>query len=385
MKFKVTLTTAAVMVVGALMLVAGFVLFRDQGYFQNIAILSFIVMASPLIIANYLEYRRIKQIERYLPDFLRDVAESKKSGMPLIKAIETATRTSYGPLTKEMVTVSNQLSWGIPLEDALKKFMNRVDSKLVKQAVLIIMESYKSGGEITSILETVSVDIQTLKEMETERKSKLKVYTYSIYMIFLLFLGIIIVLSVTFVPATPELANVSKLMGGGGAEHPSESEFITFFYHLTLIQAIFAGLISGQMGEGSAISGIKHSMALIIITMVSFSLFISQVPFEAKLANEIVRSPPGTETSMYVTKTYVMTRDVTSIQVVEAVNRAASSPEIFAGLTPEHIFFRAENCKPCIRNDIVITESGIKVNRNTNVDYYVKHKGDIYTITIGGS
>ena len=350
---------------------------------QNLVIISILIIAAPFLISTYLAYRRVKQIERYLPDFLRDVAESNKSGMPLIKSIDSAAKGNYGALTTEMQLVSAQLSWGIPLEDSLKKFMHRVESKFVRQAVLIIIESHKSGGEIASILETVSMDIQKLKEMEGERKSKLQVYVYSIYMIFLLFLGIILVLSVTFVPATPELANVAKILGGG-VQPVSEAEFITLFFHLCLIEAVFAGLISGQMGEGRVISGVKHSVILVIITMIAFSLFITQTPFEQKVAQEIVKTPPGTTGGIAVKKSHTLDKDVSSIEIVEEVRKIARNPQQWNQLTPQDISFKIQDCEPCRRAEINVKENSIIVNKPTKISYEVRPLGERYIITIGG-
>ncbi|RLG21805.1 hypothetical protein DRN74_00040 [Candidatus Micrarchaeota archaeon] len=383
MKINIDRKSLLIMVSGLILLLIDILFLLESPYFQNLVIISIMVISAPLLIRQYLEYRRIKLIERYLPDFLRDVAEARKSGMPLIRAIQNASKGNYGPLTEEMKKVSNQLSWGVSLEEALRKFMERVNSKFVKQAVLIIIEAYKSGGEISNILETVSTDIETLKEMESERKSKLKIYTYSMYMIFLLFLMIIIVLAVTFIPATPELASVAKIMGGQTQE-VAEADFLTLFFHLALIEAVFAGLISGQMGEGSIIAGIKHSVILVVITMLVFSFFISQAPFSSKIAEEIIKSPPGVESTLSIQKIYVLDKDVSSMEIIEELRKKAPNPEVFSDITPNDVFFRAENCKPCSRGDIEVRAHSIKVNKASRIHYIVKQRNKKYYVSIGG-
>jgi flagellar protein FlaJ len=42
-------------------------------------------------------------------------------------------------------------------------------------------------------------------------------------------------------------------------------------YHACLVQALFSGLIAGQMGESSISAGVKHSCVLLIITLVAFN------------------------------------------------------------------------------------------------------------------
>jgi flagellar protein FlaJ len=42
-------------------------------------------------------------------------------------------------------------------------------------------------------------------------------------------------------------------------------------YHACLVEALFSGLIAGQMGESSLASGVKHSCVLLIIALVAFN------------------------------------------------------------------------------------------------------------------
>ena len=50
--------------------------------------------------------------------------------------------------------------------------------------------------------------------------------------------------------------------------------FDRLLYHACLIQALFSGLIAGQMGEASLAAGVKHSCILLIIALVTFSFII---------------------------------------------------------------------------------------------------------------
>ena len=88
--------------IGVAMLVLTFLFLQNSGFYQSMIVISLLVGGLPFITTQYLVFRRAKIIEENLPDFLRDVAESNRSGMPLAKAIETATYGSYGILSKEM-------------------------------------------------------------------------------------------------------------------------------------------------------------------------------------------------------------------------------------------------------------------------------------------
>lgn len=377
----------ALILTGIGFLMVGITLIFLQGsvFYQTILIISILIAGVPFLISQYLTYKRAKEIEENLPDFLRDVAESNRSGMPLARAIETATRGSYGALSQEMSIVSSQISWGVPFEETLMKFARRIKSKLVNQAITIVVESHRSGGNIADVLETVSTDIKTLKRIESERRSKLKIYLISIYFIFLLFLGIIVTLTTTFVPATPELNKAAGILGGVGSPL-SEEDYKNFFFHLCLIEAFFAGLIGGQMGEGRIIAGFKHSVVLILLTVVVFQVFLPVEPFSSKAANTILKILPtgsSVESSPTVFTIYesTTTTDIAKLVVERARERGIFGYEEFeAG----DIAFSIADCEPCLRGDITVTPHSIIVHRSTKISYHIIGQYGKYTIVIGG-
>ncbi|MCZ7406125.1 MAG: hypothetical protein O8C67_14520 [Candidatus Methanoperedens sp.] len=46
------------------------------------------------------------------------------------------------------------------------------------------------------------------------------------------------------------------------------------FFHGALIQGFCSGLIAGVMGEGNALSGLKHSVIMITIGYLLFTMFV---------------------------------------------------------------------------------------------------------------
>ncbi len=371
-------------IVGTIMIILAVTVMQYTVYFQGLLVAGALTAVLPILLVYYLDYVKVKQMELYLPDFLRDVAESVRAGMTLPRAFDNASKGDYGPLSKEMRKVAAQLSWGIPLEDALERLANKTKSKLMRQALLIIIESYKSGGDIASILETVSTDVRTLKEIEMERKSKLSVYVISTYFIFFLFLGIILVLTKTFIPATPQLQGAAAILGGGSGTPMSEEDFRTIFFHLCLIEAFFAGLISGQMGEASVIAGIKHSIILVIITILAFQFIVTPEPFQVKAANQILLIPPGSSGSSAKNIVYTFTSDVTNVDVLREVKRLAEEKNLrgFDDLKPEQIKFGARACTPCDKGDLIVNEDSIIVKKPSKVQYSIYNTGKGYSIII---
>lgn len=58
--------------------------------------------------------KKIQDIEKRLPEFLRDVAEAGRFGMTLAQAVKVASRGRYGKLTPEIRRMAAQIDWGVP-------------------------------------------------------------------------------------------------------------------------------------------------------------------------------------------------------------------------------------------------------------------------------
>jgi flagellar protein FlaJ len=94
------------------------------------------------------------------------------------------------------------------------------------------------------------------------------------YIVFFVFLAVIVGLQKFLVPSLSQVSSESiGLSGMGGSVNPNiASEYSTIFRNLILIQGGFAGLAVGKMAEGSEVSGLKHSMFMMFIGFLVFSL-----------------------------------------------------------------------------------------------------------------
>lgn len=224
-------------------------------------IVAFLVF-SPYAILIYIEHRKVKAIEERFPDFLRDISESVASGTTLPKAIMSASMVNYGALTPEIKKMANQLSWGIPFPKVVKSFSRRmIRSPFIRRSVVIIIEAYKSGGDISKVVSSVAESAGMIKTAEKERAAKMYQQMMISYAIFFVFIGIVVMLSKVIYPILA-LGEIQTPFIAGTAF--SEEYYKTLFRHLLLIQGLFTGLIAGQVGEGSIKAGIKHSIIMVL-------------------------------------------------------------------------------------------------------------------------
>jgi flagellar protein FlaJ len=290
--------------VAALALVLFGALSRDIGVVGNMVIFATFLIAAPQLFLRYEKYREIREMEERLPQFLRDLTENVRSGLPLHKAISTASKFEYGALSKEVKKMAHQISWGMPVNKVLDKFAERVkNSKRLSTAIKIVRESYESGGNLVSTLESVTESTSLLREAQSERKSLLNQYVLLMYAISLIFTGIVSVINQLLLPIF-ETSAQAEAVETLGFQNPctAASELLavsvcnfykaiaqyvfsldpvkigayytSLFFIMALIQSIFSGLVAGQISEGSILAGIKHSLILFGITLGAFSILI---------------------------------------------------------------------------------------------------------------
>jgi len=262
----------------------------------------------PYLVKIYLRYVEVKSMEDVFPEFLRNISESKKSGITITQAITNSVKIDYGVFSKEVKKMAIQISWGIPLPNVLEKFSKRVkQSAFLKRSVAIILEAYKSGGDISQVMERVAESSRMIKDLEAERKSKFNQQLMVMYAIYLIFIVIILSLNKILIPMFA-LSSGGQDVGGVAISMGSidPNFYRTIFQHMILIQAVFAGLIAGQVGEGSIIAGIKHSGIMLAIGSIAFVFFLAPQSIQITVEATYDVYPPS---SLYSLEGFVLTTD----------------------------------------------------------------------------
>ncbi len=287
-------------VAGALFLMFGIIFFNSNvGLLGNFVILSMLIGFLPFIIVAYFRHERIMSIEEQMPVFLRTMAEMQKAGTNLPEALRIAGKTDYGKLSKEVKKMSDQLSWGIPLQEVLNRFSARMKgSEIITRSIRIMNEAYNSGGDIADAMESIATDVNLIRESQKERTSRMMQHITIMYIIYFVFIGIVIAISQTLFSMVEinfssggvgSFSDPCAVCAGGGNimciscssfsvlsamfsfGSGTQAYYRALFFSMIIIQGIFSGLIAGQISSNSAIAGLKHSL---ILTAAGFGIFM---------------------------------------------------------------------------------------------------------------
>jgi len=229
--------------------------------------------------------KKIKQIEDRLPDFLRDVAEAGRFGMTLAEAIIVASSGRYGTLTPEIKKMAAQIEWGVPANEALRLFSERVKTPLVQRMISIIMKSSDAGGNVADVLTMVAHDAREAILSETEKGITMSTYVAVIYISFFVFLATIIILQASFLPQmefagnqlTSALEGLDKSqLGSVSALDTSVIPGVEFAFLISAIaHAVGDGIMAGVLQKGSVPMGMRHGFIMMIVTFLLLRVLIA--------------------------------------------------------------------------------------------------------------
>jgi flagellar protein FlaJ len=267
---KLKLITIFNGIIVALIILFDFLFLREvSNLFSLIIILAIIMFIVPIALIKYYETWKIKSLEDSFSPLMIDLVESIRSGMALPQAIESISGNDYGVLSSYIKRLNAQLNWGIPFENAFLAFSRSTKSKLIIRISSTIIESHKFGGNLTDIFEAISTTAVEIERLREERKLYMSSHMVTGYIIFFVFLIVIIGLEQFLVPSLSQAS--SGGMVGNAAKNMS-SEYHAMFRNLIIIQGFFAGLVIGKMSEGVVVGGIKHSLILMIVGILVYTL-----------------------------------------------------------------------------------------------------------------
>ncbi|MER8402273.1 type II secretion system F family protein [Mesorhizobium sp. M0306] len=126
------------------------------------AVVSFIVFlligfVLPFLVLRRARARRIQKFAKQLPDALEMIVRSLRAGHPTSVAISLVAREMPDPLGTEFGIVSDEITFGLSLENAVRKLSQRVGFEGLHLLSVSLSIQAKTGGNLTEILSNLSV------------------------------------------------------------------------------------------------------------------------------------------------------------------------------------------------------------------------------------
>lgn len=196
--------------------------------------------------------RRVDNIEKDTPDFLRQIASLLRSGVGIETAMEDVSRLGKGPLIDELKRAVIEIKLGSTFESALLSMGERLKSKNLDRTFMMILEGRRVGGSLADVLETVAEDLRAVLALKRERKANV--------MMSVMFLIISALIAAPF--ALGMIMTYSSFIGSLGKVNPLLNSATIAAEGYIIIHSIIAGILIGIVLYGSAKKGIKYALLL---------------------------------------------------------------------------------------------------------------------------
>ncbi|MFP4567376.1 MAG: type II secretion system F family protein [Candidatus Woesearchaeota archaeon] len=250
-------------------------------WFIGFVIIYYSSLLIALVFLDYKAFKRTKEVEKVLPEYLRLVATNYRSGLPLDKALIASNRPRFGILSKEIEQVAKTTRVKGDFAKSLEIFGKKFDSKILERAMNSISISVKSGSNISALLDEIANNITKMRNMQASMAANVKNYV-----IFIIVAGIIIAplmfamsyqMNTTIAGVKEKLdvqtGNVNmgttmSLQSGGGV---NLINFDAFAILMIITNSIVSSLVISMIRYGNFQQGIKN---IFVYTLISIGLYV---------------------------------------------------------------------------------------------------------------
>ena len=223
-----------------------------------------LMIAASLPALRSSQYSRQKSaLEKALPEFIRDVAEGRKTGLSPEVAIERLGGRHYGVLSRHVKKMGAQLSWGVSLSKVVSTFTGSVASWITKAIGVLLIEVVDVGGGTIRSFSDMADFTRDINQMESERRAALKPF------IFITYIAGIMVIITTFILVYLLTAGSSLATGSISVIPTPAPGTIDLLLTTAVFDTFVIGIVAGKMGESGLSDGFKHSIALVIASLLA--------------------------------------------------------------------------------------------------------------------
>jgi len=216
-----------------------------------------------------ISYRRMiglnLQAEEDMPNFLRDVSETRKTGMSPEKSIVQGARVKRsGSFSKVLQRIVNQIEWGVSLRKIYRDLKERINSWPVLTNFLILIETVEVGGGPSDALELLASYSEKIRDAEKNKRDMLRPY------IILPFIWSVL-MTLTFTFTFFVITQIPTA-------YISETSFTMLEQQMNILSSaiIFhcwlSGFFIGKVTKGTFAAGFEYSVLLAVVSLTSLLL-----------------------------------------------------------------------------------------------------------------
>lgn len=224
-----------------------------------------IIIAFMIPVSLSYECRRlyVNNIEKHIPEFLRELADMKEIGLTLPDAIQRISSAKLGVLSSELTHVTRDVSTGAYVNMALVRMDQRIGLISVKRAISLLVKAGEITSDLRQIIMIAITDFEHYLKMKRERANTAIVYVMIIYLSFGIYLFTAYQLNGPFMVSFSTY-NINFNL----------AQNVTDMFRIGIILGAFSGIMAGQFSSNSILAGFKHSIVLLVAAVALFVFIV---------------------------------------------------------------------------------------------------------------
>jgi len=209
----------------------------------------------PAALADIYFIGREGRIGAGIKQFLRDLVETRKSGLSPERCIHALSNKDYGAFSVHLNKISMKLNWGYPLRTIYEEFRGNVRNWLALVNIYLLVDTIEVGGGTEQSLETLAKFAESTTKLEEEKKAVLMPLTIVPYIGAALLTG-------TTVMFLQFFTNMSSM----GVSVANVTLYKVLLTPLALHSWVL-GLVTGKIVSGRVSAGFKHAIFLTLVSL----------------------------------------------------------------------------------------------------------------------
>ncbi len=212
-------------------------------------------------------YRRTKEMENALPDYLSLVITNLRGGMSFEKSLWGAIKPEFGVLSEEITIVSKKVMTGNDATDALVEFSMKYESPILRRAMDLIIGELRTGGRVAEVIEKIVDDMVKSRELHAEMSASVITYMIFIGVIVMAIAPVLFALAFHLLNIVLDFAsslgsqlnNTAMGISINISRDAVNTNYFKWFSMLALgVIAVFSSMIVSIIEKGNIKEGLKY-------------------------------------------------------------------------------------------------------------------------------
>ncbi len=250
-----------------------------------------LIVASLGGVKGYLEKRKLeKNIDMHLANFLRDLTETRKTGLSVERCIIYLSQREYGVLSNVIKKIAGALTIGMDLARAVRRAMYGIYNWIVLIVFKFLIDAVEYGGATPQILDALSRFVNEMSTVREELRRRLRSYIAVPYFgaVLIAFTSLLVLgmlaQSIQMIVTKGAFGTLASApvtgMGLRLRINPRDIAIVSIAAGIgAIVNAWLMGLMSGKLRDLTILSGFVHSILLVVISLtasiIGFQIFVA--------------------------------------------------------------------------------------------------------------